>query len=63
MMVPPIENSCLAVSKRGRKVNSRFNDCMIRYEFTDVKMYAHILITGGKNEIKDMTVQVSGIVN
>ena len=26
-------------------------------------MYAYILITGGKNEIKDMTVQMSGIVN
>ena len=62
-MVPPIGNSCLTGSKRGRKVDSTFNDCMIRYEFRDVNMYAHILITGGKNEIKDMTVQVSGIVN
>ena len=63
MMVPPKRNSCLTVNKRGRKVNSRFDDCMIRYEFTDVNMYAHILITGGKNEIKDMAVQVSSIVN
>ena len=62
-MIPPIGNCCLAVSKRGRKVNSTFNDCMVRYEFTDVSMYAHILITGGKNEIKDMTMQMSGIVN
>ena len=63
MMVPPIGNFCLAVSMRGRKVNSTFNDCMVRYEFTDVNMCTHILITGGKNEIKDMTVQMSGIVN
>ena len=53
----------MAVNKRGRKVNSTFDDCMIRYEFIDVNTYAHILIPGGKNEIKDMTVQVSGIVN
>ena len=63
MMVPPVGNSCLTVNKRGRKVNSTFDDCIIRYEFTDVNMYAHILITGGKNEIKDMTVQVSGVDN
>ena len=62
-MVPPIGKSCLAVSKRGRKVNSTFKDCMIRYEFTDVNMHAHILISGRKNEIKDMAVQMSGIVN
>ena len=63
MMVPPTGNSCLTISKRGRQVNSSFNDCMIRYEYTDVNMYTHILITGGKNKIKDMTMQVSGIVN
>ena len=63
MMVLPIGNSCLAVSKSGRKVNSTFNYCMVRYEFTDINMNTHILITGGKNEIKDMTVQMSGIVN
>ena len=63
MMVPPIGNSCLTGSRRGRNVDSRFNDCIFRYEFTDVNMYTHILITGGKNEIKDMTVQVSSIVN
>ena len=57
-MVPPIGNSCLTGSRRGRNVKSTFNDCMIRYEFTDVNMYTHILITGGKNEIKDMIVQV-----
>ena len=62
-MVPPIGNSCLTISKRGRKVNSTFNDCMIRYEFTDVNMHTSVLITGGKNELKNMTVQVSGIVN
>ena len=62
-MVPPIGNPCLTVNKRGRKVNSTFDDCMIRYEFIDVNMHTHSLITGGKNEIKDMTVQVSGIVN
>ena len=62
-MVPPIGNSCLTVNKRERKVNSIFDDCKIRYELTDVNMYAHILITGGKNEIKDMTMQVSGIIN
>ena len=62
-MVPPIGNCCLTVNKRGRKVNSTFDDCMIRYEFTDVNMYTNIVITGGKNEVKDMTVQVSGIVN
>ena len=54
MMVPLIENSCLAVNKRGKKVNSTINNCMVRYEFTDINMHAHILITGGKNEIKDM---------
>ena len=63
MMIPPIGISCLTVSKRERKVYSTFNDCMIRYEFTDVNMYARILINGGNNQIKDMTVQVSGIVN
>ena len=62
-MVPPLGNSCLTVSKRRRKVNSTLNDCMIRYEFKDVNIHTHILITGGKNEIKDMTIQVSGIVN
>ena len=62
-MVPPKGNSCLAVSKRGRKVNNTFNYCMVRYEFTDVNMHTHILITGGKIEIKDMTVQMSGIFN
>ena len=62
-MIPPIGNCCLAVSKRGRKVNSTFNGCMVSYEFTDVSMYAHTLITGEKNEIKDMTMQMSGIVN
>ena len=62
-MVPPIGNSCLAVSNRGWNVNNTFNDCMVRHEFTDVNMHAHILITGGKNEIKDMTMQMSGFVN
>ena len=49
----------MTVNKRGRKVNSTFDDYMIRYEFPDF----NILITRGKNEIKDMTVQVSGIYN
>ena len=63
MMVPPIGNFCLTVSKRGRKVNSTFNDCIIKYEFTDVNLYAHILIAVGKNKIKDMTLEVSDTVN
>ena len=62
-MVPPVRNSCLTGSRRGRNIDSTFNDCMIRYEFKDVNMYTHILITGGKNKMKAMIVQVSGIVN
>ena len=61
-MVPPIGNSFLTGSRRGSNTDCTLNDCMVRYEFTDVNMPTHILITGGKNEIKDMTMQVSGIV-